>query len=480
MSDAAAVGAALPQQEPEAEPADLRALRLLLRQSKDFRLAIALYNDPVWRDRWIRSLVVEHEKEGLRILTLDLLHEPDDGRGLLDQVRALAEKIPAGQRFSIMVVNIESRVHFAPELPLSGSSGTTFLQTANLQRELFPRECRGPVVLWMTELMERAFISSAPDLWSWRNHIFDLRTRILPMASLADGEGNSFTSDDPRLHPEIRLRRLEEELAAYRRTGSRRDEMRILNFIGIARLAVGETKVAQLDFEAALKIARELGDQYGEANALGNLGVAHRNFGDAAKAIQYQEQRLTISGAIGDRQGEANALGNLGLAYSDSGDARKAIEYHERHLMLVREIGNRSGECAALCNLGNAHYSLADVRKAIEYFEKALVIAREIGDRSVESNALGSLGNAYYVLGDALKAVVYHEQQLRIARMIGDRRGEANSLYNSALVLNSLSQRAEAVARAKEALTIYEVIESPFRNKVRVQLAKWHGTDRPA
>lgn len=472
---AATAAAALAQQQPEVEPADLRALRLLLGQSEDFRLAIALYNDPVRRDGWIRTLVDELGREGVRILTLDLLRDTDRERGLLDRVQMLAAGIPPRQRFAIMVVNIETTVDYAPELSLSDGPGTAFLHAANLQRELFPTACHGLLVLWMTELMEQAFIRCAPDLWSWRNHVFDLRTRKGPMGPILDGAGRAFSSHDYRLHPETRLRRLQEELAAYRRTGSRRDEMRVLNSIGIAWLEVGESKVARLDFEAAVQIAREIGDAAGERNALGNLGNAHAEMGVAHKAIEYHEQALAISREIGDRGGEGNALANLGNAYLQLGEPRKAADSHEKALVIMREIGDRRGEGKCLDNLGLAYAGIGGARKAIELFEKRIVIARELGDRRGEGQGLGNLGLAHTALGDASKAIELFQRRLVIARELGDRRGEGHTQWGYALAEDLLGNRPEAIVRATAALTIYEAIESPSAAKVRAQLAAWGG-----
>ncbi len=71
-----------------------------------------------------------------------------------------------------MAVNLE----YAPELTFACDSGVEFLANANLQRYLFARVCPGPLVIWMTELLERAFVKQAPDLWHWCSHRFDFRT----------------------------------------------------------------------------------------------------------------------------------------------------------------------------------------------------------------------------------------------------------------------------------------------------------------
>ena len=76
-------------------------------------------------------------------------------------------------------------------------------------------------------------------------------------------------------------------------------------------------------------------------------------------------------------------------------------------------------------------------------------------------------------MGDARKAIAFYEQALIIDREIGDRRGEGNDLWNSALALDKLGDRAQAIARAEAALRIREAIEDPRGAKVRARLAEW-------
>src|SRR5207253_124690 len=160
-------------------------------------------------------------------------------RTLLARVEETAKLAPPNERFAIMVVNLEKRVDYSPELTGSTGTGAELLQTANLHRELFPNAFPGVLVIWMTELLERAFIRYAPDLWHWRSHVFDFRTRQSPSPKIGTQSDRPPRSDDFQLHPAERLRRLEEELAAYRHTGSRHDEMRVLNAMGLAHADAG-------------------------------------------------------------------------------------------------------------------------------------------------------------------------------------------------------------------------------------------------
>jgi tetratricopeptide (TPR) repeat protein len=452
----------------------LKALGLFLKQTRTFRLALALHNDPVKRDAIIRELATELEADEFEILTLDL-REPSHEATLLGRVQEILNKSQTGKHPVVMVVNLEGRVDYTPELSHHSGSDSDFLATANLHRESFAKSCPCPLVLWMNELLERAFMSQAPDLWQWRSHVFDLRTRKTPKSPYLGVSAEPLRSDNDQLHPEHRLQLLEEELAAYRKTGSRLDELRVLNAIGLARLDTGNARLGKKDFEEVLRLAIDLGARRWEGNALGNLGNAHHDLGESRKAIEYFEKQLNIAHEIHDLRGEGNALGGLGLAHADLGDASKAIEFYSSSLVLHRKSGNQRGVAATFGNLGGAYYLLGDPVKAIEYFEQDLAISRELRNRRSEAIVICNLGSAYGALGDFDKANEHFEQALANAREIGDRRLESNALWNSGLALDSLGKRAEAIARAEAAIKIRETITNQSTAKVRLKLDKWLG-----
>jgi tetratricopeptide (TPR) repeat protein len=278
-----------------------------------------------------------------------------------------------------------------------------------------------------------------------------------------------------RFHPRQSIRWLEGQREAARITKNRQYEGVALGNLGGAYTDLGQPRKAIEFFEQSLVIGREIGDRRGEGADLGNLGNAYRNLGETRKAIKFYEQALVIAREVGDRRGEGNALGSLGLAYHNLGEPGKAIGYYEKRLVIARKIGDRFGEGNALGNLGNAYAGLNEWRKATKFYEQALVIAREIGDQRGEGNAFGGLGTACRNLGELRKGIGFYEQQLVITREIGHRSGEGNALFNSALVLDELNDRTQAIARAEAALQIFDAIEHPDAAKVRAQLEEWKG-----
>ncbi|MBN2549939.1 MAG: tetratricopeptide repeat protein [Anaerolineales bacterium] len=274
-----------------------------------------------------------------------------------------------------------------------------------------------------------------------------------------------------RLHPRHYITWLEAALDASRKIGNVNAERAHLTNLGSAYAAQGESRRAVEFYEQYLVNARQTGDRRGEGVALGNLGNAYADLGETRRAVNYHEQSLIIAREIGDRNQEGVALSGLGSDYVDLGDARRAIEFYEQHLIIAREIGDRGGEEGDLCNLGNAYIILGEIRRAIEFYKQALAIASELSDRRVKGSALGNLGSAYYQLGEIRRAIEFYEQQLVITGEIGDRRGEGNANWGLANCCKKAGRIDEAVAHAREALSIFEAIESPSAKNMRQLLA---------
>ncbi|MBP2292144.1 tetratricopeptide repeat protein [Azospirillum rugosum] len=278
-----------------------------------------------------------------------------------------------------------------------------------------------------------------------------------------------------RLTARQRIFWLEAARASARSLGERGLEGSHLGNLGVAYVALGETRRAIEHHKQALAIAREIGDRRGEGTRLGNLGVAYATLGETRRAIEHHKQALAIVREIGDRRGEGSVLGNLGLAYADLDEVRRAIEHYEQALAIAREIGDRRGESNNLGNLGCAYARLGETRRAIEHHEQALAIAREIGDRRGEGSDLGNLGLAYAALGETRRAIEQYEQALAIAREIGDRHGEGVSLGNLGLAYADLGETRRAVECLEQALAIFEAIESPYADWARQRLAELRG-----
>jgi len=393
------------------------------------------------------------------------------------------------------------------------------IHNLNISRDAFKRYLSCPLFLWLPEYALVKITRYAPDFFSVRSGTFYfsnppervteqifqsvssnwIEISSLPLAEklkqieilenlLAEYQGLHREKQDKQAEMRLLSNLAEfsfsisefqkaieyhkQHLAISREISYRQGESNSLGNLGNAYLKLNEHRKAIEYYEQSLAISREIGNRQGESASLGNLGQVYYALGKYGKAIEYHEQSLAISREIGNRGGEGTSLGHLGSAYTDLGEYGKAIEYHKQHLAISREIGYRQGESASLGNLGIAYLKLNEYQKAIEYYEQSLAISREIGNRGDESTSLVNLGIAYGNLGDYRKAIEYNEQSLRTSREIGNRQGEGNSLDNLGNIYYRLGEKDRACNLLKEALVIYEAIESPNANVLRQWVEK--------
>ena len=355
----------------------------------------------------------------------------------------------------------------------------TLIYNLNISRDSFKRYLSCPMFLWLPEYAIVKITRHAPDFFSVRSGIFYFSNppeQVAEQIFQSVSSGWNESSSLPIAEKLKQIENLESLLAEYRglhrEKQDKQAESRLLTKLANLFYSISQYRKAIEYHEQSLAISQKIGDRLGEAWSLGNLGIAYDSLGEYRKAIEYHEQSLAIKREIGNLLGEGASLGNLGIVYYSLSEYRKAIEYHEEYLAISREIGDHSGEGISLGNLGITYYSLGEYRKAIEYHEEYLAISREIGDRSGEARSLGNLGLDYDRLGEYRKAIEYHEQSLAISREIGDRLGEGKSLSNLGLAYLSLGEIGKACGSWKDAVAVFEAIESPNANVVRQWIDK--------
>ncbi len=92
---------------------------------------------------------------------------------------------------------------------------------------------------------------------------------------------------------------------------------------------------------------------------------------------------------------------------------------------------------------------------------------QERRNKKTEARLLKELGDFFSSISKRRKAIEYHEQSLNISREIGDRLGEGASLDSLGNAYDSLGEKEKACGLWKEAVAIFEAIESPFAKNFR-------------
>ncbi len=302
----------------------------------------------------------------------------------------------------------------------------------------------------------------------------------------------------------------EEAAAIYRSSGDRRGEAGALDQVGMAHQRAARFREALAYFQEARALYRDAGDQHGLAGTLGHSGIACWQLGRHQDAIDHLQDALSLYREVGDRRGEAKTLNNLGKMQLSRGYHRDALEQYQESLEIFREIGGAQNQAILHHNIGSVYHYKGSYAEGLAACRKALAIYRSIGDLPDEADVLNDIGAIYHSAECNDEALVYHQKARAIAEEIGNlseqaislrriadvnygsgRYGEALDNYHAALrmaretgdpyeeakVLEGIAEtvlitKGAATARIvfRQALDIFEQLEVPEAESVRIRI----------
>jgi tetratricopeptide (TPR) repeat protein len=452
-----------------------RSLDLFLSNQYGFRLGLALYNDVVARRAHIEQTRTALAAKTIELVVVDL-QTFDKEEQLLACVQKQIESLylSAEQRLAVIVLGLEGRVNYSPELSDYDTREGRFLANANFQRELWPQGCPYPTVLWMTESLERAFVAQAPDLWHWRSQVFDLRAFVAPALDLIL---QPYGSQAFHLaHPASRIPHLEESLAAYQKSNNTMEVLETLNDLGKARMENGEIQASMMNFETLLTLSRQNNNAKMESKALGNLGAMFLAIGDLNKAKSSIENALSLSRKNHYLSSEGMQLSSLGNIYFMQGDFQKAIELHEDALRIAIETNDRLAESSRLGNLANAYQMMKDYRNAQDLYRQSLDIARSNLDRRGEATNLGNLGLTCANLGEVDRSIEYYQQAIAINQDVGDQGSQGHHLIQLASIFwqrEDLQARPQTLRMGEDAYELLNHVQSSLAPSAAELIRTW-------
>ena len=235
-------------------------------------------------------------------------------------------------------------------------------------------------------------------------------------------------------------------LELYRELGDSSGQGDALNGIGFAHQAAGHYPAAATFHRQALELFGGQTNRRGQANALNDLGTVHRLTGDYPAATASIQQALKLFRDIGHRSGEGDALIELGTVQRLTGDYPVATAIFEQAIALFRDIGERVAHARALNGRGAVHRLIGDYPAATASHLQALSRFRDLGDRDGQAEALNNLGLVQQLTGDYQAAAASHQQALDLRHQLGDRLGQTEALNS----LGELSTRTAASQQARE------------------------------
>lgn len=120
------------------------------------------------------------------------------------------------------------------------------------------------------------------------------------------------------------------------------------NYRGVAHQYSGETRLAQGDYERALKFFKAAGHAPGVALSTDSLALLHYEDGDLRQALERFDEALALSSPAESPVNYASTLSNSALPLRALGRFQEAIERYRRSADLFREAGDPTGQARAL------------------------------------------------------------------------------------------------------------------------------------
>ena len=235
---------------------------------------------------------------------------------------------------------------------------------------------------------------------------------------------------------------------------------RLLNVEAATLIKLGEYASAEERLGRALGIATAIRDAHEIVQIKHNLASVLWCKGEFAKELPLLLETIPERERMGDTVGLSQAYNNLGVLYNDMGAKEKAMECHSKSLALKERAGNRHGMVTSLSNIGVLAYHAGDLELARENFGRGRAMARSIGDRAGTATSTCNLANVLCELGDIDGGLAMFNEALDIARAIGKRTLITRSYAGTVEPLLCIGRGAEALANAREGLSVSLALKS--------------------
>ncbi|HEU0089223.1 MAG TPA: BTAD domain-containing putative transcriptional regulator [Pseudonocardiaceae bacterium] len=294
----------------------------------------------------------------------------------------------------------------------------------------------------------------------------DQATQSIILANLGNTYSNLGKFD-------LALHYTNESLAIAREDGARRwyGEGFALEVLGEAYLWLGELEPAHEHLTRALEIFQKHGFRTEEGYVLDVLSAVHRAAGRNALALDCGHIVLDIFQEIGNRRHIANAHNSIGASLYQLNHPGKALEHFSTARGLIDDLNHHKGRIVALTGLALAGHKIDADAGYAHYAEQALALAQQAQHAVLQGKALEALAWISLSDGRHTDAAAHGERAIAIHRRTGCRGMLADALviYGKAQIRQG--HLAAAVALWREALTLYEALDSPHAAEVRAELA---------
>lgn len=236
-----------------------------------------------------------------------------------------------------------------------------------------------------------------------------------------------------------------------------------LTFLGCAHWILSSYQDALDRLVQARALFEKLGDPVGVAKTLTFLSAVQRSMGDYDQALLNAFDPLKVFEEVGDTFWQALCLYGLGLLYHEFGDHEQSLRYYQECLEAGRRLEHKWILGRAMDGVGTAYERLGKRDKALQFYLDSLQLFQEIGNRMGEARALNDVGSIYHSLGDTDKALDFHRHSLEVREEIGQRQAQSTSLINLGKIYIEQRDATRALDVLQRALSIAREVQSKPR-----------------
>jgi CHAT domain-containing protein len=202
-------------------------------------------------------------------------------------------------------------------------------------------------------------------------------------------EDPTFTNPTPA-EARAESKKLFDELGAELSPLSALEKARAVAGLGVLCFQASDYDCATRHMEASAKAVHEIGHRREEINLLNNLGVIAIELGNNASAVSYFERLLPLV-TKGYSPDYASFQLNAGEAYSNVGDTSRAIEHLQLALEDAREKQSAIDLGRIMTGLGLVYWRRGDVQQAEIFF------AESLKQRRIATEAYGLIMNLNFL-----------------------------------------------------------------------------------
>ena len=265
---------------------------------------------------------------------------------------------------------------------------------------------------------------------------------------------------------------LTQALEAFRATGDRRNEAKMLNNFGYLRRLQGRIDEAEPLHLESLAIRRDIGDTVGQGRILGMLSILYENEGRYDDAKAAASEAYEIASAANDKLFMATAMAQLAQAEFSDGELDAARASYAESRALFESIDDISRSAQVDIRLARIDVAADDLDSAQLLVDDVLAVTLREALHEPAIEAMELAGDIALKQEESARAIEAYESTLRLI-------DETGFVVNKGRVTTKLANLyldSENLAAAEPLIgSLIESGETPGSLRVRARYAHLRG-----